>query len=69
MDEESLKKHLLDDITFLSGMFAAYCLDQENRALFTYGMARLRLFVEGKSGEEDETALTSLTEDLMRSYQ
>jgi hypothetical protein len=66
MDEETLKKQLQDDITFLSGMFAAYCLDAENRALFTYGMTRLRLFVEGRTEEEAEN---SLSDELMRSYQ
>jgi hypothetical protein len=70
MDEETLKKHLLDDITFLSGMFAAYCLDTDNRALFTYGMTRLRLFVEGKAPLDDGgDAEKSLSEELMRSYQ
>jgi hypothetical protein len=67
MDEEILKKHLLDDITFLSGMFAAYCLDQENRALFTYGMTRIGRYIEGTSGDDEDDK--ALTEELMRSYQ
>jgi len=66
MDEETIKKQLVEDLIFMNGLFCAYCLDKENRQLFTYGMLLVRKYIEGTLNEAEDTALT---EELMRSYQ
>lgn len=65
-DEETIKKQLIDDITFLTGMFSAYCLDRENRQLFSFGMEKLRVYISGEWKEEEDN---SLADELMRDYQ
>ena len=66
MNDDETKKQLHDDLTFLSGMFTACCLDREVRALFMYGIARLQMYLDGTLEDEEEKPLT---EELMRSYQ
>ena len=64
-DENQIKMELLNNITFMCGMFTAYCDSTGNRQLFGYGMNILREYIMGTLKETEET---SLTDELMRSY-
>ena len=68
-DEDAIKTQLLENITFLSGMFTGYCTDAENRQLFGYGMNLLRMYILGTLVETEGKKLENLDmEELMRSY-
>jgi hypothetical protein len=68
-DDNAIKTQLLENITFLSGLFSGYCLDAENRQLFGYGMNILKMYISGTLVETEGKKLENLDmEELMRSY-
>ena len=67
MTDEELRKQLVEDTIFLNGVFVACCPDMETRRLVTFGLLKLRAYLEGNLSENADEA--SMTEELMRSYQ
>ena len=74
--DKELRESLMDDLTFLNGMFASLCSSKEIRQLFFYGTSKIRLYLEGGLTAEDlDEDLTDSAEgietphEVLRGYQ